>query len=291
MIVLILQMLLKEYRRHFALSLADQYPQTEIESFFRRLTDFYFDWDPTFPVLEPNHRLANSELDLLNKALEALKKFKPLQYVLEEAYFYGMNFYVDSQVLIPRPETEQLVEWILIDHRKTDLQDINVLEIGTGSGCIAISLAKAHQRMSISALDISKAALEVAQKNAKIHQADVDFFHQDMTHLKSWKSPLDIIVSNPPYVHPEERLEMSANVLDHEPHLALFTPDQDPLYFYRKILSFAENTLKSSACLYLEINPKFQQALELLIKEHSFRYIEVRSDIFGKNRMLKAVKS
>jgi len=290
MIVLILQMLLKEYRHHFALSLADQYPRSEIDNFFRRLTHFYFNWDPSFPVLEPNHRLSNIELDQLNEALEALKKYQPLQYILKEAYFYGSNFYVDSHVLIPRPETEELVEWVLRDHPKIHMEDFNVLEIGTGSGCIAVSLAKAQAGFRVAALDVSKAALEVAQKNAELHQAKVDFFHLDMTTLNSWKKPLDIVISNPPYVHPEERTEMSANVLDYEPHLALFTPEKDPLYFYRKIMTFAQKSLKIGGLVYLEINPKFQQTLELLINEYSFKDIEVRSDIFGKNRMLKAVK-
>ncbi|MGB2137187.1 MAG: peptide chain release factor N(5)-glutamine methyltransferase, partial [Flavobacteriaceae bacterium] len=194
------------------------------------------------------------------------------------------------QVLIPRPETEELVKWVLNDFN--DVQNyINVLELGTGSGCIAISLAKEQSKFNIEALDVSETALEIAKKNAIRHHIEIDFIHQDMTALVVWNKSLDVIISNPPYIEAEEKREMLPNVLDYEPHLALFTPEQDPLYFYRKIIALAQSSLKSNGCLYLEINPKFKENLLTFIKSETFKDIEVRNDIFGKNRMLKAVKS
>lgn len=290
MIVLILPMLLNEFKNHFISSLTDHYPKSEITAFYRRLTDFYFQWSPTFSVLNPQYKLNKKELQKLFFALDELKKFKPIQYIINESYFYGRQFFVNEQVLIPRPETEELVKWVLNDFN--DVQNyINVLELGTGSGCIAISLAKEQSKFNIEALDVSETALEIAKKNAIRHHIEIDFIHQDMTALVVWNKALDVIISNPPYIEAEEKREMLPNVLDYEPHLALFTPEQDPLYFYRKIIALAQSSLKSNGCLYLEINPKFKENLLTFIKSETFKDIEVRNDIFGKNRMLKAVKS
>jgi len=290
MIVLILPMLLNEFKNHFISSLTDHYPKSEITAFYRRLTDFYFQWPPTFSVLNPQYQLNKEELQKLFFALDELKKFKPIQYIINESYFYGRQFFVNEQVLIPRPETEELVKWVLNDFN--DVQNyINVLELGTGSGCIAISLAKEQSKFNIEALDVSETALEIAKKNAIRHHIEIDFIHKDMTALVVWNKALDVIISNPPYIEAEEKREMLPNVLDYEPHLALFTPEQDPLYFYRKIIALAQSSLKSNGCLYLEINPKFKENLLTFIKSETFKDIEVRNDIFGKNRMLKAVKS
>ena len=290
MIVLILPMLLNEFKNHFISSLTDHYPKSEITAFYRRLTDFYFQWSPTFSVLNPQYQLNKKELQKLFLALDELKKFKPIQYIINESYFYGRQFFVNEQVLIPRPETEELVKWVLNDFN--DVQNyINILELGTGSGCIAISLAKEQSKFNIEALDVSETALEIAKKNAIRHHIEIDFIHQDMTALVVWNKSLDVIISNPPYIEAEEKREMLPNVLDYEPHLALFTPEQDPLYFYRKIIALAQSSLKSNGCLYLEINPKFKENLLTFIKSETFKDIEVRNDIFGKNRMLKAVKS
>ena len=290
MIVLILHMLLNEFRNQFHSSLTDHYPKSEITAFYGRLTDFYFQWPPTFSVLNPQYQLNKEELQKLFFALDELKKFKPIQYINNESYFYGRSFYVDEHVLIPRPETEELVKWVLSDFK--DAEDhYNVLELGTGSGCIAISLAKEQSKFHIEALEVSKAALGVAQKNALHHNVEIDFIHQDMRELEVWDKPLNIMISNPPYIEPDEKKEMLPNVLDYEPHLALFTPENEPLYFYKKIILLAQSGLDSNGCLYLEINPKFEEDLLTFIKTATFKDIEVRNDIFGKNRMLKAVKS
>ena len=290
MIVLILHMLLNEFRHKFNSSLKNQYPKSEITSFYRRLTHFYFQWPPTFLIMNPNYRLNYEELQQLTIALNELKKFRPIQYILNESYFYGRTFYVDEHVLIPRQETEELVKWVLSDY-KDEEHHCNVLELGTGSGCIAISLAKEQRKFKIEALDVSKAALQVAQKNAFLHNSEIDFVHQDICRLENWNKPLDVIISNPPYIEPNEKKEMLPNVLDHEPHLALFTPNGEPLYFYKKIIFLANSCLKVNGCFYLEINPKYTKDLVAFIKTSTFKDIEVRNDIFGKNRMLKAVKS
>ena len=283
-------MLLNEFRYKFNSSLKNQYPKSEITSFYRRLTHFYFQWPPTFLIMNPNYRLNYEELQQLTIALNELKKFRPIQYILNESYFYGRTFYVDEHVLIPRQETEELVKWVLSDY-KDEEHHCNVLELGTGSGCIAISLAKEQRKFKIEALDVSKAALQVAQKNAFLHNSEIDFVHQDICRLENWNKPLDVIISNPPYIEPNEKKEMLPNVLDHEPHLALFTPNGEPLYFYKKIIFLANSCLKVNGCFYLEINPKYTKDLVAFIKTSTFKDIEVRNDIFGKNRMLKAVKS
>ena len=290
MIVLILSMELNKFRDHFISSLKDYYPRSEITAFYRRLTDFYFQWPPTFSVLNPKYLLNTEELYKLYFVLDELKKFRPIQYILKESHFYGRTYYVDECVLIPRPETEELVKWVLSDF-KDSKDHFNILELGSGSGCIAISLAKEQSKFNIEALDISKAALCIAKKNAKLYNAEIDFIHQDISSLENWHKPLDIIISNPPYIEPGEKKEMLPNVLDHEPHLALFTPDKEPLYFYKKIIVLANSSLKVNGCFYLEINPKYKEELITLIKTRTFKDIEVRNDIFGKNRMIKAVKS
>ncbi len=288
--MLILHMLLNEFRNHFHSALTDHYQKSEITAFYGLLTDFYFQWPRTFFILNPQYQLNNEELQKLFFALYELKKFKPIQYITNESHFYGRSFYVDEHVLIPRPETEELVNWVLSDFK--DAEDhYNVLELGTGSGCIAISLAKEQCKFNIEALEVSEAALGVAQKNALHHNAEIDFIHQDMRELEVWYKPLNIMISNPPYLQPDEKKEMLPNVLDYEPHLALFTPENEPLYFYKKIILFAQSCINSNGCLYLEINPKFEEDLLTFIKTATFKDIEVRNDIFGKNRMLKAVKS
>ncbi len=283
-------MLLNEFINHFNYSLRDHYTKSEITAFYRRLTDFYFKWPPTFSILNPDYGLKKEELKKLSLALDGLKKFRPIQYIINESHFYGRTFYVDEHVLIPRPETEDLVKWVLSDFKDLEFHN-NLLDLGTGSGCIAISLAKEQSKFNIKALEVSKSALGVARKNAQHHNVDIDFIHQDIRMLEVWDEPLNVIISNPPYIEPGEKKDMLSNVLNYEPHLALFTPENKPLYFYKKIIQFANSGLDCNGCLYLEINPKFKEELLTFIKSISFKDIEVRNDIFGINRMLKAVKS
>ena len=282
-------MQLIEYRNHFYKELKTVYSLTEIQIFLKRLVKYYFDWDPTFIAIHPNYALSQSETAQLDFVLLELKKNKPIQYILNETFFMGHSFYVDESVLIPRPETEELVSWMLSDFPLS--KDIlNVLDIGTGSGCIPIVLAIENLNLNITAIDVSHLALEVAKKNAKIHDTDVNFIQKDITTLSNWDQSLDVIVSNPPYIMPEEKKEMLLNVLNYEPHLALFTPEDDSLFFYKKIIAFAEINLKTKGVLYFEINPKYIGALKKMISSYSFKDIVVGNDIFGKNRMLKATK-
>ena len=283
-------MLLNEFRNHFIDSLIEDYHKTEIIAFFRRLTDFYFQWPPTFCALNTDYTLSQLELDVLSNALEELKVHSPLQYITHEAHFYNRSFYVDQNVLIPRPETEDLVHWVLSDFDHFE-GSLDVLEVGTGSGCIAVSLAKENSNFNVEALEISRNAIAVAQKNAVFHKVEVNFIQQDMRVLEVWRKPLDVIISNPPYIEPGEKKEMLPNVLNHEPHLALFTPEKDPLYYYKKIIVMAESSLKIRGSLYFEVNPIFLDELMTFIKAKTFEDIEVRNDIFGKQRMLKALKS
>ena len=282
-------MLLNEFKNHFTSSLLDNYPKSEIKTFFRRITLFYFGWSPTFSFSNPEYFLNNMEFQKLNVALEHLKKFKPLQYILNEAHFYGREFYVNENVLIPRPETEELVKWVLDDFNYLE-QPLNILELGTGSGCIAISLAKEQSHFIIEAIEISEKALTVAKTNAASLGVNINFFQEDIKNLKQWHKTLDVIISNPPYIEPDEKIEMMTNVLDYEPHLALFTPKKDPLYFYKKIIDFAQSVLRTNGNIFFEINPKYSVELRTYIKNRSFKDIELRNDIFGKIRMLKAVK-
>ena len=176
---------------------------------------------------------------------------------------------MDEHVLIPRPETEELVKWVLSDFK--DAEDhYNVLELGTGSGCIAIVWQKSKVNSILKHLEVSEAALGVAQKNALHHNVEIDFIYQDMRELEVWDKPLNIMISNPPYIEPDEKKEMLPNVLDYEPHLALFTPENEPLYFYKKIILLAQSGLDSNGCLYLEINPKFEEDLLTFIKNSNF---------------------
>lgn len=214
----------------------------------------------------------------------------PIQYILNEEWFAGMPFYVDENVLIPRPETEELVE-LIVDHcKKTGLESPSILDIGTGSGCIAIALKKKLHNANVYALDISNKALEIAEKNAASNNTLVHFFEADILHFK--EPPLfprfNIIVSNPPYITQSESISMRPNVLQHEPHEALFVPDNDPLLFYKKIAGFALQYLKRPGSLYFEINELMGEQVAALLDAEGFVSIGVKKDMQQKNRMVSA---
>ena len=283
-------MRLSEFRSHFQKTLLEIYSKEEADSIFKRLIDFYFEWDASFPIINPNYLLDFNASEKLKFALSELRKEKPLQYITHQATFFGIDFFVNQSVLIPRPETEDLVNWVLEDISKNKIISPQLMDIGTGSGCIAVSLANANKQINITAIDLSEEALRVAKKNAKKHRVKIDFIKHDIQSLFHWNNPLDIIVSNPPYVHPNEIKEISPNVLNYEPHMAIFTPDNDPVYYYRLIINFALAVLKSGGSLYLEINPKYLELLKSNFSDDTFGEIEVRNDIFGKSRMLKVIK-
>ncbi len=229
----------------------------------------------------------------LNKILKRLLTHEPLQYVLEEADFYGLKFKVNKRVLIPRPETEELVEWLLSEVRspKSEVRsEIHVLDIGTGSGCIPISLSKNFAQATIEACDISYDALQVGEENNRKLQTQVKFFKHDILLENLSVNKYDVIVSNPPYISVNEKEAMRANVLNYEPHLALFVSGDDDLIFYRKITEQAMLALKQNGKLFFEINEAKGKEMVELLSDFGFVNIELRKDLSGKDRMVKAEK-
>ena len=221
----------------------------------------------------------------LKAALDSLKKGEPLQYVIGSTPFCGLTFKVDSRVLIPRPETAELVEWIARDA----YNDGSLLDIGTGSGCIAISLAHVLTGWKVQGWDISDGALEVARQNNGLNGTDVEFSKVDILNAPDQDYGFDVIVSNPPYIMDSEKAQMENTVLDYEPHTALFVPDNDPLLFYRAIAVFGRRALNQNGRLYFEINPLKAEAMMDLLLVTGYHDIELRKDIFGKQRMIKAI--
>ncbi|MBF91004.1 MAG: protein-(glutamine-N5) methyltransferase, release factor-specific [Flavobacteriales bacterium] len=225
-----------------------------------------------------------SETQKLNllEIVSRLVEEEPLQYILGSAEFMSLEFKVNKHTLIPRPETEELVQWVLKEDFKS------ALDIGTGSGCIAISLAK-QSKASLCALDSSKEALEVAKENAKNNEVAIDFIHADILQKPALQKTFDVIVSNPPYVLESDKKLMHTNVLKHEPHTALFVLDKEPLVFYNSITDFAQNHLNETGKLFFEIHEKKGDELLQMLQEKGFSKLELRKDMQGKERMVKAV--
>lgn len=216
-----------------------------------------------------------------------LKNREPIQYIFGEADFWGLTFRVNRAVLIPRPETEELVQWIIEDCSDEPLK---ALDIGTGSGCIAVTLAKKMPSARIHAWDISEEALEVARENAARNNAAVIFSRKDVLNEQPPEETFDLIVSNPPYIAQSEKKEMDTNVLNFEPHLALFVPDENPLIFYEKIARLASGSMKKEGKLFFEINRQKANRVASILRKNGFRNIEIRKDISGNERMIKAEK-
>ncbi|WP_201741844.1 peptide chain release factor N(5)-glutamine methyltransferase [Flagellimonas alvinocaridis] len=288
-------MLLQEIKTIFHKELDGIYPKEEVDAFFYRCIEHYLGLERFVLVVRPKTTVTKEEEQPLFEALTQLKQERPLQYILGTTHFMDMEFAVNEDVLIPRPETEELVQWIMddVENQKSEsehrISEIRILDIGTGSGCIAISLAKYIPTAKVYALDISEKALEVARKNAEANSVDVTFFKQSILDPGlDLELDFDVIVSNPPYVRELEKKEIKKNVVDHEPHLALFVSDEDPLLFYRAIAHFANRNLSKNGGLYLEINQYLGAESQSLLKAHNFSEIELRKDIFGNDRMIKA---
>ena len=296
--------LVRECRKYYASELEKIYGSEEANALIMILLEHYFSLDKVKIAMNPELRLSESELLTLHFAVKELLKNKPVQYVLGETEFCGMRFFVNENVLIPRPETEELVlrvkSGVLRNRSKeygVESKEVDgrpsILDIGTGSGCIAISLAKLLKDSVVTAVDVSEKALEVARKNAEANDINVRFVLDDI--LNPHNSELidnqyDIIVSNPPYVCESEKSEMRANVLDYEPSTALFVADNDPLVFYRKILEFAQKTLKPSGEVWFEINEKFGEEMKNLCHEKGFKNVEIIKDFRERDRILKISK-
>ena len=284
-------MKLRDIQNIYHEALDAMYGKEEVDSFFFILIEHYFGISRI--QLAVDHDLVAQDSEKLTNALSLLKQHVPLQYIIGETEFYGLPFKVSQDVLIPRTETEELVAWIL---NKVSTEDtINILDIGTGSGCIAISLAKHLINAKIYALDVSAKAIKIAKQNAAMHGVDVEFIEADilMDNLSDYRSlngEFDIIVSNPPYVREKEKQLMKPNVLDNEPHLALFVKDENPLLFYDAITRFASRNLKSQGQLYFEINEYLGRDMIVLLNDNKFEHIELKQDIFKKDRMIKGIK-
>ena len=284
-------MTIKKYRQYFINSLEDLYSIEELQSIFYLLAEKLLHLSRIDIALQLDDRLTSDEEINFNQAIDRLKIYEPVQYILGETEFFGYPFLVNKQVLIPRPETEELVSWIIED---VDKKETTILDIGTGSGCIAISLAKKLNNAVVSAIDISNKAIEVAKKNALINNVNVEYSSVDVLNFEDklvlqdkWISKFDIIVSNPPYVRMQEKKLMQLNVIDHEPDIALFVEDDDPLLFYRRISELSRQYLKHNGTLYLEINEYLGVEMEKMLNEAGFKHVELKKDMFGKNRMIK----
>lgn len=303
---------IKEYRVQFIQELSPIYDSGEAESFFYLILEEKQKLKRIDVALNPNLTFSTEEIQLWNLILEQLKQEIPIQYLLGKTSFYGLDFEVNPAVLIPRPETEELVEWIIQSTRyevrgtKSEVgslkfedgsRKITILDIGTGSGCIAISLAKNIPNAQVFVIDISEKALATAKKNAIKNQVKVNFIKTDILKIddleklptSNFQLPthFDFIVSNPPYVRELEKQEIKKNVLDNEPHLALFVKDNDALIFYRKIAELAQKNLTPNGELFFEINQYLGNEMIDLLKEMGFKNVELRKDIYGNDRMIR----
>lgn len=265
------------------------YPDTEIRSFTNLIIEKLTGFSRTEIIVNKNTLFSDDQRHTIENFIENLKKFVPIQYILGETEFFGLPFHVNESVLIPRPETEELVDWIRNENDRS--ANLHMLDIGTGSGCIPISLKHEFPNATVDGFDISEQALETAKSNATLNKLKVTFSKVNILNAPDFDKRWDIIVSNPPYVTELEKDEMQPNVLDHEPHLALFVPDNDPLLFYRHIARFALKHLQANGKLYFEINRGFGQACVKLLTGLGFRDVELRKDISGNDRMVKAVIS
>lgn len=289
-------MRLKDIQHIFHQELDAIYGADEVDSFFYLLTEEFLGMKRLTLSLNTDFTISKEEEQPLFEALSKLKLEQPIQYILGKTEFFGLPFQVNQNTLIPRPETEELVDFI-IQSQKSDskFESLNILDIGTGSGCIAISLAKNMKNAEVLAVDISSEALKVAKINAELNEATVTFVEADILNQNHWNlisNPrdrnikFDIIVSNPPYVRSLEKAEMKNNVLQNEPSLALFVEDDDALVFYKAIADFATKHLKIRGKLYFEINQYLGTEMIALMKRFNFVDIELKKDISGNDRIV-----
>ncbi len=283
-------MTLKECRLHIHEALSKIYPKTEIDSFFFLMIEEKLNLQRIDTVLKPNLLISQDNLTTFIKIIKRLQNEEPIQYILKKTNFYGLPFIVDKNTLIPRPETEELVAWIIEEASKGKLHKkdkISILDIGTGTGCIPISLAKNLIKSSVSAIDISQKALLIAKKNALLNNTKIDFFEMDILNTESLPQKFDIIVSNPPYVRELEKTGIKKNVLQNEPHLALFVDNNNPLLFYKKIADLAIKYLSKNGLLFFEINQYLEKETVKMLEMKGFKNIELRKDLFGNYRMIQ----
>ncbi len=279
---------LSAIKDYFFSSLDGFYPKEEIHSFYEILCEYFLGLSKTDLIVKSEKNLSESELLKFHYALKELKKNKPIQFITGMQFFYNHEFKVNEHTLIPRPETEELVDLIIKENPNFEG---NMLDIGTGSGAIAISLDKALIKSKVTAFDVSEKAIETAQLNNNEIDAKVEFQLQDILKPTYSGEFFDIIVSNPPYVLESEKKLMHPNVLEYEPHIALFVKDSDPLLFYKSIMNFCKKNLIKKGKLYFEINEKYGQETSLLLSENNFDEIQIIKDMQGKERIIKGIKN
>ena len=283
-------MTLTAFRTFFSEALSAIYPKTEIDSFFFILIEEKLHLQRIDTVLKPDFLIAKEHLADLKNILKRLKKEEPIQYILENTEFYGLPFLVNRNTLIPRAETEELVAWVvdeIKELRSNHPTALSILDIGTGTGCIPISLAKNLAAVKISAIDISSEALIIAKQNAVLNKVAIDFIELDILNAEKLPQKYDIIVSNPPYVRALEKEGIKNNVLKNEPHLALFVADDNPLIFYNKIANLAKNQLSKNGLLFFEINQYLGKETLQMLQEKGFKNSELKKDFSGNDRMIK----
>jgi release factor glutamine methyltransferase len=284
-------MTLNAFRILFFETLENLYEQEEIQGFYSLLLQEKLGINRVEAVLQSESVLdATIEIEC-REILKRLQNFEPIQYIFNRTYFCDLPFILNSNVLIPRPETEELIYWITSQFKNDSSKNLKILDIGTGSGCIAVSLAKLIPNAEVSAMDISREALQTAQENAKINQVQMHFMEADVLKMHSLETSFDIIVSNPPYVLAHEKSKMRENVLNFEPHQALFVPDTNPLIFYEKIADLAIRHLNKNGQLFFEINEAYGNEVRDLLVEKGFVDVELKKDLFGKLRMVRGRKS
>lgn len=285
-------MILKEFRVYFTDTLSEIYPKTEIDTFFFLLIEEKLNLQRVDTVMKPDFLIVDAVLSELKEIISRLKKEEPIQYIVGNTEFYGLPFKVNENTLIPRPETEELVEWVLkevTELREIKVAKFSILDIGTGTGCIPISLDKNLSDVKISAIDVSSGALEVARQNATLNNVEISFLEMNILETEELPQQYNIIVSNPPYVRELEKVEINNNVLENEPHLALFVDDDNPLIFYAKIADLAKNYLSKDGILFFEINQYLGKETVEMLKQKGFSNIELKKDLFGNDRMIKAI--
>ena len=285
-------MILKEFKLFFNEALSAIYPKTEIDSFFFILMEEKLKLQRIDTVLKSDFLITEKNLIDLKNIVKRLQKEEPIQYIIGNTEFYGLPFLVDKNTLIPRTETEELVAWVLDEIKvltNNKITELSILDIGTGTGCIPISLAKNLTSLNISAIDISPEALLIAKQNAILNKVTIEFIELDILNAESLPQEYDVIISNPPYVRELEKKEIKNNVLENEPHLALFVADENPLIFYNKIADLAKKQLSKNGMLFFEINQYLgKETINMLVKK-GFKNIQLKKDLFGNDRMIKCV--
>lgn len=279
-------MLLPDLKILLKQKLTTHFEAVELSSIIGMLIEEVSGWNRTQQIIHQNTAFNQTQVDQIQKYTEQLICGKPIQYILGKAWFMGQNFTVNENVLIPRPETEELVEWI-ISYANIKNKTLSILDIGTGSGCIAIALKKSLPHCEVSALDVSKEALKLAQLNANNLNVSIQWMEQNILDTVALENAYDIIVSNPPYIPIGEKESMQKQVVNFEPSLALFVPDEDPLIFYRTIAKMAKQSLSKNGQLFFEIHYDQGNAILTLLNELNF-HAELRQDSFGKDRMIRA---